>query len=91
MCGWNDLEELQCGKVSIQSHGVAHRRFSTLDDIELRREMEGSKKLIEGRLGNSVKMFSFPYGDNGREPRVTASMLRAIGYSAAFLYGGGLT
>jgi len=90
MCGWNDLEELQCGKVSIQSHGVAYRRFSTLDDMQLRREMEHSKKLIEARLGNTVNMFSFPYGDDGREPRVTASMLRETGYSAAFLYGGGL-
>jgi hypothetical protein len=53
--------------------------------------MEHSKKLIEGRLGRSVKMFSFPYGDNGREPRVTASMLRETGYCAAFLYGGGLS
>ena len=90
ICAWNDLEELQRGKVSVQSHGVAHRRFSMIDDTQRRHEMEHSKKLIEDRLGHAVKMFSFPYGDNGREPRVAASMLREAGYSAAFLYGGGL-
>jgi peptidoglycan/xylan/chitin deacetylase (PgdA/CDA1 family) len=89
ICGWDDLEKMQCGKVSIQSHGVAHRRLSMLDDEQLRYELEHSKKLIERGTGHAVKMFSFPYGDNGREPRVTAAVLREAGYSAAFLYGGG--
>jgi peptidoglycan/xylan/chitin deacetylase (PgdA/CDA1 family) len=89
ICGWDDLKEMRCGKVSIQSHGVAHRRLSTLDDTELRYELEHSKKIIESRIGHAVKMFSFPYGDNGRDPRVTAAVLREAGYSAAFLYGGG--
>jgi peptidoglycan/xylan/chitin deacetylase (PgdA/CDA1 family) len=89
ICDWDDLEELQRGKVSIQSHGVAHRRLSTLDDVQLRYEIEHSKTTIENRLGPAVKLFSFPYGDNGREPRVTATVLREAEYSAAFLYGGG--
>jgi peptidoglycan/xylan/chitin deacetylase (PgdA/CDA1 family) len=89
ICDWDDLEELQCGKVSIQSHGVTHRRLSTLDDAQLRYEVEHSKLAIENRMGHAVKIFSFPYGDAGREPRITATMLREGGYSAAFLYGGG--
>ena len=89
ICGWDDLEELQRGKVSVQSHGVTHRRLSTLDDAQLRYEVEHSKLTIEGRMGHAVKIFSFPYGDNGFEPRVTAAVLRETGYSAAFLYGGG--
>jgi peptidoglycan/xylan/chitin deacetylase (PgdA/CDA1 family) len=90
ICDWDDLEELQSGKVSVQSHGVAHSRLSTLDDAELRNEAEHSKIVIESRMGHAVRIFSFPYGDNGREPRVTAAILREVGYSAAFLYGGGL-
>ena len=90
ICDWDDLEELQGGKVSIQSHGVTHRRLSTLDDVELRYEIEHSKIAIESRIGHAVKLFSFPYGDNGREPRVTTAILREAGYSAAFLYGGKL-
>jgi peptidoglycan/xylan/chitin deacetylase (PgdA/CDA1 family) len=89
ICDWGDLEELQCGKVSIQSHGVTHRRLSMLDNVQLRVEVEYSKTTIESRLGRAVKIFSFPYGDNGREARITAAILREVGYSAAFLYGGG--
>jgi peptidoglycan/xylan/chitin deacetylase (PgdA/CDA1 family) len=88
ICDWDDLEELQGEKVSIQSHGVTHRRLSMLDDVELRYEIEQSKKTIENRIGHAVKMFSFPYGDNGPEPLITAAILRQAGYSAAFLYGG---
>jgi peptidoglycan/xylan/chitin deacetylase (PgdA/CDA1 family) len=91
ICGWDDLEELQCGKVSIQSHGVTHRRLSMLDDAQLRYEIEHSKRAIENRVGHAVKIFSFPYGDNGREPRITTAILREVGYSAAFLYGGDQT
>jgi peptidoglycan/xylan/chitin deacetylase (PgdA/CDA1 family) len=90
ICNWDDLEELQCGKVSIQSHGVTHRRLSMLDNAQLRFEVEHSKMEIGSRLGHAVKIFSFPYGDNGREPRITTAILREAGYSAALLYGGGL-
>jgi peptidoglycan/xylan/chitin deacetylase (PgdA/CDA1 family) len=89
ICSWGDLEELQCEKVSVQSHSVTHRRLSMLDDAQLRYEVEHSKTAIESRMGHAVKMFSFPYGDNGREPQVTTAILREAGYSAAFLYGGG--
>jgi peptidoglycan/xylan/chitin deacetylase (PgdA/CDA1 family) len=89
ICSWDDLEELQCGKVSVQSHGVTHRRLSTLDEAQLRYEVGYSKKAIESRMGHAVKIFSFPYGDNGREPQATTAVLREAGYSAAFLYGGG--
>ena len=89
ICDWDDLEELQCGKVSIQSHGVTHRRLSMLDDAQLRYEIEYSKIAIESRMGHAVNIFPFPYGDNGREARVTRAVLREAGYSAAFLYGGG--
>src|SRR6476660_6162286 len=89
ICDWDDLEDLQRGKVSVQSHGVTHRRLSMLDDAQLRYEIEHSKISIESQMGHAVKIFSFPYGDNGCEPRVTAAVLREAGYSAAFLYGGG--
>jgi peptidoglycan/xylan/chitin deacetylase (PgdA/CDA1 family) len=88
ICDWDDLKALQFTNLSIQSHGITHRRLSTLNDVELRYEIENSKVTIENRLGRAVKLCSFPYGDNGREPRVTAALLRQTGYSAAFSYGG---
>jgi peptidoglycan/xylan/chitin deacetylase (PgdA/CDA1 family) len=90
ICDWDDFRELKCGKVSVQSHGVTHSRLSMLDDAQLRYEAEHSKIAIESRMGHAVRIFSFPYGDNGCQPLVTASILREVGYAAAFLYGGGL-
>jgi peptidoglycan/xylan/chitin deacetylase (PgdA/CDA1 family) len=88
MCDWMDLAALQQGRVSIQSHGVTHRRLSTLGETELRDELHLSKGLIESHLGHAVTMFSFPYGDNGASPAVTAARLREAGYQAGLLYGG---
>ena len=89
ICNWDDLREFQRAGVSIQSHGVTHRRLSTLDSAELRREVQDSKALIQDHLGHAVGIFSFPYGDNGRDAGVTAEVLREAGYRAGFLYGGG--
>jgi peptidoglycan/xylan/chitin deacetylase (PgdA/CDA1 family) len=89
MCDWEDLRELQRHGVSIQSHGVSHRRFSTLDPGEREEELVRSKEEIETRLANGVDVFAFPYGDNGHDPRATADALNRAGYRAACLYGGG--
>jgi peptidoglycan/xylan/chitin deacetylase (PgdA/CDA1 family) len=89
ICDWDDLAAMQQEDVSIQSHGFAHRRWSTLGDNELRYELQNSKQLLEERVGRAVRMFSFPYGDNGDDAQTAAGLLRAAGYSAAFLYGGG--
>lgn len=89
MCDWQDLQDLICGGVSIQSHGNIHARFSLLDERQLRDEIEQSKSAIESRTVGSVKLFSFPYGDSGRNPQKTSDILRNAGYSAAFIFGGG--
>jgi len=88
ICSWNDLAELRDHSVSIQSHGVSHRRFSTLDDFELEAELKASKAALENRLGQPVEMLSYPYGDSGTRGSTSLALPRA-GYRAAFLYGGG--
>ncbi len=89
ICDWADLMELQRHEVSIQSHSVSHRRFSTLDGADRDRELKESQALLENRLGNRVELFSFPYGDDGGDRRASASALQRAGYKAAYLYGGG--
>lgn len=87
---WPELGELERRGVSIQSHGVSHRAFSTLDGSCIEREIVASKAELEAHLGTAVELFSFPYGDPGTPGRADAALERA-GYRAAFLYGGGVS
>jgi peptidoglycan/xylan/chitin deacetylase (PgdA/CDA1 family) len=89
ICDWDDLLELQCHDVSIQSHGVSHCRFSGLREEDRDRELTHSKAWLEHRLGNPVELFSYPYGDCDSDRGSSLSALRRAGYRAAFAYGGG--
>lgn len=90
ICDWDDLRALSASRVAIQSHGVSHRHFSELDEDELVREIVESKASLESRLGETVELFSFPYGDDGLTPSTTREVLSRAGYRAACLYGGGV-
>ncbi len=88
ICTWEDLIDLQRHGISIQSHGISHRRFSTLDEDELEREVNDSKRILESRLQRTVEALSYPYGDCGKDRACSARALRRAGYKAAFGYGG---
>lgn len=88
ICDWDDLRELMNHKVSVQSHGASHRRFSEISFDEQRLELIKSKSILENNLGNSVELMAFPYGDDGKNKESTRMCLRESGYRAACLYGG---
>ena len=87
ICGWDELLSLEQQGISIQSHGISHRRFSSLDQNELEHEIAGSKALFDSRLRRAVDVFSYPYGDSGNNADATR-VLRHAGYKAAFGFGG---
>jgi peptidoglycan/xylan/chitin deacetylase (PgdA/CDA1 family) len=89
ICDWDDLKELERGGVSIQPHGVSHRRFSELDLEQQKVELQHSKAAIEDRLGRRAEIFAFPYGDDGMNPQIVRQELEHAGYRAACLYRGG--
>ncbi len=89
ICNWDDLRRLKRNGVSIQSHGVTHRPFSELNEEALAQEIIDSKRALEAGVGGPVEIFSFPYGDNGRNTAQTEAILERAGYRAACLYGGG--
>jgi peptidoglycan/xylan/chitin deacetylase (PgdA/CDA1 family) len=89
ICGWEQLRELEHCGVSVQSHGVSHRAFSGLSQVEREQELVRSRAALEDGLGKPVEVFSYPYGDCGREPGAARSVLERTGYRAACLYGGG--
>lgn len=88
ICDWSHLWELEQHSVSVQSHGVSHRAFSELDISEREYELSRSKAALEEGLKKQVEVFSFPYGDDGPDPKGQGDALARAGYRAACLYGG---
>jgi peptidoglycan/xylan/chitin deacetylase (PgdA/CDA1 family) len=56
------LRTLSRDGVEIGSHGLYHRRLTELSDIELRREFEESRRLIEANIGRRCRYVAYPYG-----------------------------
>jgi len=88
LCNWDELRELERRGVSVQSHSMTHRAFSTLTSAEQEDEMVRSKEALESELNKPVEMFCFPYGDGGTNPLQVGSALKVAGYKAACLYDG---
>jgi peptidoglycan/xylan/chitin deacetylase (PgdA/CDA1 family) len=88
ICDWDDLHELMRHGISVQSHGVSHRRFSEITPDEQKEELMKSKSQLENNLGTRVELMAFPYGDDGKNKEYTKSCLIDTGYRAACLYGG---
>ena len=89
ICSWEELRELDRNNISIQSHGISHCHFSQISAETQFEEILVSKNLIQEKVGKEVFIFSFPYGDNGDDVPGMEKILKAAGYKAAVLYGGG--
>jgi peptidoglycan/xylan/chitin deacetylase (PgdA/CDA1 family) len=89
LCDWDDLRELLRRGVAVQSHGTSHRPFSELAPAERALELDRSKAVLETELGQAVKLFAYPYGDDAGAPPELREAFLKTGYRAAFGYGGG--
>jgi peptidoglycan/xylan/chitin deacetylase (PgdA/CDA1 family) len=78
---WEDLRGLADARWEIGSHTRTHPRLTQVDDDgALARELVGSRKECEERLGRSCQSLAYPYGD--LDDRVVAAT-RAAGYAQA--------
>ena len=78
---WTQLAEWIGQGHAIGSHGMYHRDLRNLSQHELSSEVEGSKRLLEDRLGVAVESLSYPFGRfNSRVVQV----VRKAGYTHAF-------
>ncbi|MCX7661588.1 MAG: polysaccharide deacetylase family protein [Candidatus Omnitrophica bacterium] len=61
---WQEIEEMQnSGLVSFGSHTFTHPDLTSIEDIEtLRKEIFGSKAVLEEKLNTKVEFFSYPKG-----------------------------
>jgi len=88
ICSWEDLAFMHDAGMSVASHAVSHRRFSTLSPETQLSELTESRSLLERKLGVCVRSFVYPYGDTGSVYSETRDLVRRAGYALAFGYGG---
>ena len=61
-CTYKELREMvQSGHIQVASHSYSHVNLLE-DGVDLESELEGSKKIIEEKLGVKVESFVFPFG-----------------------------
>jgi peptidoglycan/xylan/chitin deacetylase (PgdA/CDA1 family) len=80
---WDDVLAAQSAGEEIISHTENHLDLSSTkySDDDLRREIDGSKKILEEKLGHSVDFFVFPYGKYDSH---VLDMVKSAGYKMAF-------
>ncbi len=74
---WDELRSLAAQGFAVGSHGLDHTLLDGLSPSELERQLAGSKREIEERLGRPVDWLSLPGGTGGER---AARLARAAGY-----------
>jgi putative peptidoglycan lipid II flippase len=79
----DELREVRARGMEIGSHGLWHVRLAGLDHATLRREVQDSRELLSGLLGEPVDGFCYPYGS------LDGPAIRAV-QEAGYTYGCGV-
>ncbi|MBM4363046.1 MAG: polysaccharide deacetylase family protein [Deltaproteobacteria bacterium] len=81
---WADLRAMVAEGLTVGSHSVTHRNLRRLAPAEVERELEGSRKALEDRLGVAVTSFCYPQAKSSR----AAERLAGRCYESAVVAGG---
>lgn len=78
---WEQLARIQDQGIEVGGHTETHPLLTYEDDETVDRELRGSKEILEGKLGISVRAFAYPNGDWNQRVR---EHVKKAGYSCAF-------
>ena len=82
--GWDELAALREAGVEIGSHALSHRSLGRMAADEVREQAQGSREILERRLGASVSSFAFPFGTRADFGPQSERVLAECGYRCAF-------
>jgi peptidoglycan/xylan/chitin deacetylase (PgdA/CDA1 family) len=84
---WDQIREIQKAGMTIGCHTQTHPYLTKVTDPrDMKREIEGSRAILEKQLGVKVDLFAYPFGLKNAD--VEAAVRRA-GYRAARAFPGG--
>ena len=77
------LSLVQGGLIDIGAHTISHPALSILPKDQQRREIQGSKKVLETILHAPVNSFSYPFGQPVDYTQETISLVKESGFECA--------
>jgi peptidoglycan/xylan/chitin deacetylase (PgdA/CDA1 family) len=87
---WDDLRAMSRLGFEIGSHTMTHVDLGVVSSEQARREMIGSKAIIEEQLDRPVKWFAYPFGGPGNFRPEMLPLLDRAGYEGCVSGFGGL-
>lgn len=77
---WSQLRECHTQGIEIGSHTIDHFHLTGLNQVEMSRQIIGSKAKLKDSLNIEATSFCYPYGDYNEN---VVNMVRQAGYKAA--------
>jgi peptidoglycan/xylan/chitin deacetylase (PgdA/CDA1 family) len=79
-------ELIHCRRLGheVGSHGISHRAFSEMSPTEAKKELEGSRSMLEDMVGSRVRYFAWPFGAPSYFRNEYVEMARDAGYERLF-------
>ena len=90
MMTWDHVRALRRAGMDVASHTRTHRVVQTLEPAALADELAGSRRVLEGVLGEPVRAISYPVGKPIRETPHVRDAVRAAGYELGFSNSSGV-
>ncbi len=63
MLNWDEIREMDSNRITIGAHTLDHLHLTKINPEEARRQIIGSKRILEKALRKEVLYFSYPYGE----------------------------
>jgi peptidoglycan/xylan/chitin deacetylase (PgdA/CDA1 family) len=80
MLTWDAIDTIAAAGVEIGAHAHHHWPLDELDDVAAELEIGVSKKLLDRRLGRSIRSFAYPHGYHSRKIK---AMVHRAGFDNA--------
>ncbi len=81
---WDDVKSLHAKGFEISSHSENHFNLTKISDEKLKIEIEGSKKILEEKLGAPVTTFVYPYYAHNQKVMDAVESARYLGARAGW-------
>jgi CelD/BcsL family acetyltransferase involved in cellulose biosynthesis/peptidoglycan/xylan/chitin deacetylase (PgdA/CDA1 family) len=83
MLRWEEIRQMRKQGISFGAHTVTHPVLSKISGSALKREIDGSKKVIETRLQTPVSHFAYPFGQARDFSPQAKNAIREAGFKTA--------
>lgn len=86
---WDEVVQMAELGHEIGSHTMTHPNMASLSNTEALKELIDSKKLLENKLGRSVRWFAYPFGNPEHFRTEQLALVKEAGYEGCLSAHGG--